>query len=84
MSSGGRGGSVSGVREEELLEGFDERPGGVGGERIHTLHRHLVLDALRNDVALCQRLEVDLVVGRTTPRAFWTNRSSARRIRSVT
>jgi hypothetical protein len=63
LLSGGRRGSVSGVREEELLEGFGERSGGVGGERIHTLHRYLVLDTLGNDVALHQRLEVDLVVG---------------------
>jgi hypothetical protein len=54
LSSGRRSGGVNSVQEEEFFEGLGERPGGVSSERIHTLHRHLVLDALGNDVALRQ------------------------------
>jgi hypothetical protein len=84
LLSGGRSGSVSSVREEELLEGFGERPGGVSGERIHTLHRHLVLDTLGDDVALRQRLEVYLVVGPDHSEGLLDAQMQRRRISSVT
>jgi hypothetical protein len=52
------------VWEQEVGEVLGEHVGGGSGKRIYTIHRHLVLDADRDDVARGHGLEVDLVVGR--------------------
>jgi hypothetical protein len=51
------------VREEEIHEVFGEDVGGRSGERVHTVHRHLVVDAERDNIARRDGLEIDLVVG---------------------
>jgi hypothetical protein len=57
------GASRGSVREEEIHEIFGEDVGGRSSERVRTVHRHLVIDTDRNDVARGNGLEVDLVVG---------------------
>jgi hypothetical protein len=58
------------VREEEVHEIFREDVGGRSSERIRTVHRHLIIDTDRNDIARGNGLEVDLVVGRHHAEAF--------------
>jgi hypothetical protein len=53
---------IDGVWEQEFYKGFGERLGGVSSQRVHTLHRHLVLDALGDNLALRHGFEVDLVM----------------------
>jgi hypothetical protein len=55
--------SRRGVREEEVHEISGEDVGGRRSERVRTVHRHLVVDTDRGDVARGDGLEVDLVVG---------------------
>jgi hypothetical protein len=52
------------VGEQEVGEVLGEHIGGGGGERICTVHHHLILDADRDDLARGYSLEVNLVVGR--------------------
>jgi hypothetical protein len=47
---------------QEVSEVLGEHIGGSGGEHIYTVHRYLVLNAIRDDVAQGDGLEVDLVV----------------------
>jgi hypothetical protein len=49
------------VWEEEVREVLGEDVGSRSGERVRTVHRHLVVN--RDDVAHRDGLEVDLVVG---------------------
>jgi hypothetical protein len=58
------------VRKQEVREVLGEDVGSRSGERVRTVHRHLVVDADQNDVARGDGVEVDLVVGGTTTRAF--------------
>jgi hypothetical protein len=51
------------VWEQEVGEVLGEHIGGGGSERICTVHRYLILDTDRHDVARAYDLEVDLVVG---------------------
>jgi hypothetical protein len=51
------------VWEQEVREVLGEHIGGGGSERICMVHRHLVLDANRDDVARGYGLKVDLLVG---------------------
>jgi hypothetical protein len=51
------------VRKEEVREVLGEDVGSRSGERVRAVHRHLVVDADRDDVARGDGLEVDLVVG---------------------
>jgi hypothetical protein len=46
------------IWEEEVREILGKHVGGRGGERVRTIHRHLIIDAVGDS------LEVDLVVGR--------------------
>jgi hypothetical protein len=57
------------VQEEEVHE-VGEDVGGRSSERIRTVHRHLAVDADRNDVACRNGLEVDLVVRRHHAEGF--------------
>jgi hypothetical protein len=51
------------VREEEIHEVFGKDVGGRSSERVHVVHRHLVVDADGDDIARGDGLEIDLVVG---------------------
>jgi hypothetical protein len=55
--------SQGNVREEEVHEVLGKDVSGRSSERVHTVHRHLVVDADGNDVARGNGLEVDFVVG---------------------
>jgi hypothetical protein len=59
---------VRSVGEQEVLEVLGERFSSSGGERVRALHRHLVFDALRDDVARRHGLKVHLVRSETSPR----------------
>jgi hypothetical protein len=48
------------VWEKEIHEIFGEDVSGRSSERVCTVHRHLVVDTDRNDVARGNGLEVDL------------------------
>jgi hypothetical protein len=43
--------AVGSVREQELRERLGERIRSLSGKRVRLLHRRLVLDAFRDDVA---------------------------------
>jgi hypothetical protein len=60
--SGLRAASRGSVREEEVHEVFGEDVGGRSGERVHVVHRHLVVDTDRDDIARGDGLEVDLLM----------------------
>jgi hypothetical protein len=72
--SGLRAASRGSVREEEIHEVFGRDVGGRSGERVHTVHRHLVVDADRDDVARGNGLEVDLLMRIHHVEGFWTPR----------
>jgi hypothetical protein len=52
------------VWKQEVDEVLDEHIDGGSGERICAIHRLLVFNADRDDIARGHDLEVDLVVGR--------------------
>jgi hypothetical protein len=60
--SGLRAASRGSVREEEIHEVFGEDVGSRSSERVHVVHRHLVVDTDRDDIARGDGLEIDLVV----------------------
>jgi hypothetical protein len=51
------------VQKEEVHEVLGKDVSGRRSERVRTVHRHLIVDTDRNDVAHGNGLEVDLVVG---------------------
>jgi hypothetical protein len=51
------------VWEEKVHEVLGEDVGRRSGERVRTGHRHLVIDADKNDIARRDGLKVNLVVG---------------------
>jgi hypothetical protein len=58
-----RAASRGSVREEEVHEVLGEDVGGRSGERVHAVHRHLIVDADGEDIAHGDGLKIDLVVG---------------------
>jgi hypothetical protein len=56
--------SRRGVREEEVHEIFGDDVGGRSSKHVRMVHRHLVIDADRDNIARGDSLEVDLLVGR--------------------
>jgi hypothetical protein len=52
------------IWEEEVREVLGKHIGDRGGERVRTIHRRLVVDAVGDDLARGDSLEVDLVVRR--------------------
>jgi hypothetical protein len=52
------------IGEEKIHEVLGKHVDSRGGERVHTIHRRLVINAFGDDVARGDGLEVDLVVRR--------------------
>jgi hypothetical protein len=79
------GGACRGsVREEEVHEVLGEDVDSWSGVRVRMVHRLLVVDADKNDVACGNGLDVDLVVGGHHTKGFLNSQVKARRMRRVT
>jgi hypothetical protein len=84
MFSGLRATSRGSVWEEEIHEVFGEDFGGRSGECVHAVHRHLIVDADREDIARGNGLEVDLVMRSHHTEGFLDTQVKARCMRWVT